>query len=165
MTSTDRLLAIATAARAALEDVYPYRRLTLRNLCGLASCAVVSMARKRHIPADVMGGVYRDCAPAIAKPQFGNVEHIAVSRIRERSWPHAWVRTKRNYLDITLTQFDPCADVVAVLPFSDRRYHGTVEELGFVIAVLPVCGSTQLELCDVVERAERILLTQKEGAA
>jgi hypothetical protein len=80
-----------------------------------------------------------------------------LSRQTFRKEPHAWVRHRRNYVDLTLTQFDPKAERIAIIDPSDPRYVGELESLNFARAALLVCGSGPRELETIVATAEELI--------
>ena len=150
-----RLLAICEAVRKTLEHQFPHRK-GLRNLCSLSAIAVVRIARDRRINAEFIGGKF--CTrPIVDKPQFGNPEHIKIARSPLFHIPHAWVKHRRNYIDLTLTQFDPRAPRVAVLPLDDRRYLGNPEPLEFAEMAGFLCGVSELDKLNLITEAKERL--------
>lgn len=146
---------VAAAVRYSLKRLYPHNR-RCRNLCSISACAVVTLCRERDIPAEIRGGVYR-FVPPIERPVFGEDAHIRVSRFPRKNAPHAWVEHRRNYIDVTLTQFEPDAPEVAVLPMEDWRYAGKLEELEFVRLMLGLLGYTNEEFARLVNYARKLL--------
>lgn len=149
------ILAIAVAVRSACEKLFPHRD-KLQNLCTLSACAIIKLATTKRLKAYFVGGTFSNVAP-IPKPEFGNPEHIRIAREPLRSFPHAWVQYRRNYIDVTLTQFSRDAEPVSILEIGDQRYKGRLEPIGFAELCLPLCGSSAKELEDVVAEAKRML--------
>ena len=150
-----RLMPILVAVRRSIETQFP-RRKTCRNLCSFSACAVEIIAAKNGIRLQIMGGEYRPTA-LINRPQFGNRDHIAASRSKIENASHAWIRYQRNYIDLTLTQFDSAAPPIAILPETDKRYCGTAIDPWVARMNLEFCGYSPDELESVVKRAERLL--------
>lgn len=161
MVRTDEQSAVdvAKAVREALERRYSRRRSSLRNLCYLSAYAVVMICKEIGVDGvEFMCGVFvpdlQDCP---AKLEFGNESHLAIRRLPRKRLPHSWVKTASNYIDVTLTQFVREAPRVAVLPMSDIRYVGMVEDIEFAQLVLALCGYEKSELLAVIASAKRVM--------
>lgn len=121
-----KLKQIADAVRSEAEHLNS-RNLSLGNLCHVVSYSLATLARGIKSDCTVVAGYFD---PRIPEPKlrFGDIEQKRAASALVRMFPahHVWVESDGAIWDLTLTQFDPSADPVSVLPMDDFRYTRTV---------------------------------------
>ena len=95
------------------------------------------MCVRRGIHGEVYGGVFRPGG-------------------RKKDIPHAWLRHKQQFIDITFTQFKVDAEAVTILPLNEPRLRGEAQSLWFTEVVAVVVGYSRSQLDDVEQLAESI---------
>jgi hypothetical protein len=124
---------IGLAIRRAAEQAL--RRKLLRHCCAVVSCAFSIVLDAFSVPHKMVVGHFQD-------------------------QDHVWVESAGRIYDLTLTQFDPLAAPVSILPVDDQRYNKLYTTSKEVARLqLEVFGTAHLVL-KIVQQIHIILAEQ-----